>query len=174
MKTNRSLGIGLVLALAAAAMAADDLPKGETVLDKYVEATGGKAVYSKIHNETTTGTMEFKAMGLKGKLTSYAAEPDKRYTEISLEGIGKIQEGDLIEIVIDRVKLEGSVNLVNGGSAAEGSRLLAARPPRPDLAPDPALPPETRLWAALQDVSGGTWGGCVFDPAAITTALKKQ
>ena len=42
---------------------------------------------------------------------------------------------------------------------------------RPDLAPDPALPPETRLWAALQQVSGGTWGGCVYDPGAILKAL---
>jgi hypothetical protein len=54
----------------------------------------------------------------------------------------------------------------------EGSRILAARPLRDDLAPDPALPPETRLWAALQDVSGGTWGGCVFDPEAILRAMK--
>jgi putative YjhG/YagF family dehydratase len=86
--------------------------------------------------------------------------------------LGKIQEGDRIEIVIDRVNLEGSINLVNGGSAEEGSRVLAARPLRPDLAPDPALPTETRLWAALQDVSGGTWGGCVFDTEAILQALK--
>ena len=85
--------------------------------------------------------------------------------------IGKIQEGDLIEIVIDRVSLEGSINLVTGGSVEEGSRILEARPLRSDLAPDPALPPETRLWAALQDVSGGTWGGCVFDVEAITTKL---
>ena len=88
--------------------------------------------------------------------------------------LGKIQEGDLIEIVIDRVKLEGSINLVNGGGAEEGSRILAARPLRADLAPDPALPPESRLWAALQDVSGGTWGGCVFDTDAILRALKPR
>ena len=86
--------------------------------------------------------------------------------------LGKIQEGDRIEIVIDRVNLKGSINLVNGGSAEEGSRILAARPLRGDLAPDPALPTETRLWAALQDVSGGTWGGCVFDTEAILQALK--
>lgn len=88
--------------------------------------------------------------------------------------IGKIQEGDLIEIVIDRVNLTGSVNFVGGGSVEEGSRILNARPLRPDLEPDPALPEETRLWAALQDVSGGTWGGCVFDAEAITAALKNS
>ena len=79
--------------------------------------------------------------------------------------IGKVRDGDVIEIVIDRVKLEGSVNL------AAGDAELAGRPPRDDLAPDPDLPPETRLWAALQDASGGTWGGCVFDVDTITQRL---
>ncbi len=46
------------------------------------------------------------------------------------------------------------------------------RPPRPDLAPDPLLPRETRLWAALQDASGGTWAGCVFDEEAIIRKLR--
>jgi len=53
--------------LAAGALAAaDELPKTETILDKYIEATGGKAAYAKIHSEISTGTMEFAAMGLKG------------------------------------------------------------------------------------------------------------
>jgi len=89
--------------------------------------------------------------------------------------IGKVLDGDIIEIVVDRVNLEGSVNLVGHGAelfgAAEAARVLAARPMRPDLEPDPALPPETRLWAALQQVSGGTWGGCVYDTDAILKAL---
>ena len=91
--------------------------------------------------------------------------------------IGKVLDGDRIEIVVDRVNLEGSVNLVGHGDqifgAAEGTRVLAARPMRPDLAPDPALPPETRLWGALQQASGGTWGGCVYDPEAILRALAR-
>jgi len=89
--------------------------------------------------------------------------------------IGKVLDGDVIEIVVDRVNLEGSVNLVGHSTdlfgAPEGERVLAARPMRPDLAPDPALPAETRLWAALQQVSGGTWGGCVYDTEAILRAL---
>ena len=80
-----------------------------------------------------------------------------------------------IEIVVDRVNLTGSVNLVGHAGdvfgATEGARVLAAGPLRPDLAPDPALPSETRLWAALQHVSGGTWGGCVYDTDAILEAL---
>jgi hypothetical protein len=64
-----------------------------------------------------------------------------------------VLDGDVIEIVVDRVNLEGSVNLVGHGAdlfgAVEGERVLSARLMRPDLVPDPALPPETRLWAAL-------------------------
>jgi putative YjhG/YagF family dehydratase len=89
--------------------------------------------------------------------------------------LGRIQEGDLIEIVIDRVNLRGSVNLVghNGReySPEEGARVLDARPPHPDLAPDPGLPDDTRLWAALQHASGGTWGGCVYDVEAIVQRI---
>jgi hypothetical protein len=50
---------------------------------------------------------------------------------------------------------------------------LAARPLREDLSPDPRLPDATKLWAMLQDASGGTWGGCVFDVEAIGTRLKR-
>ena len=89
--------------------------------------------------------------------------------------IGKVLDGDLIQIVVDRIRLEGSIDLVGRGSetfgAEEGARALAARPPRSDLAPDPDLPADTRLWAALQQVGGGTWGGCVYDIDAIISAL---
>src|SRR5207244_4369734 len=91
--------------------------------------------------------------------------------------IGKVLDGDLVQIVVDRNRLEGSIDLVGHGDrpfgAEEGARVLAARPPRPDLAPDPDLPPETRLWAALQHAGGGTWGGCVYDVDAIVAALDR-
>jgi putative YjhG/YagF family dehydratase len=90
--------------------------------------------------------------------------------------IGKVRDGDRIQIVIDRLRLEGSVDLVGEGDTLfgpeEGARVLARRPPRPDLAPDPDLPADTRLWAALQGASGGTWGGCVYDVDAIVARLK--
>ncbi len=89
--------------------------------------------------------------------------------------IGRLVDGDLISITIDRVRLEGSVDLVGHGDEIRGpewgARELAARPPRPDLEPDPRLPDDTRLWAALQAVGGGTWGGCVYDVDAIVAAL---
>jgi putative YjhG/YagF family dehydratase len=91
--------------------------------------------------------------------------------------IGKVVDGDVIRIVVDRNRLEGSVDLVGAAGRAvgpeEGDRLLAARAPRADLAPDPDLSADTRLWAALQQVGGGTWGGCVYDADAIVAALAR-
>jgi putative YjhG/YagF family dehydratase len=90
--------------------------------------------------------------------------------------IGKLRDGDWIEIVIDRVRLEGAVNLVGEGerrfSATEGAAVLATRDSREDLKADAKLPDDTRLWAALQDASGGVWGGCVFDVDEILKRLE--
>jgi putative YjhG/YagF family dehydratase len=89
--------------------------------------------------------------------------------------IGKLRDGDMVEIVVDRAKLEGTVNLVGESGvvtgALDGSRILAERAPRPDLTADPDLPDDTRLWAALQDASGGTWGGAVYDVKSILEVL---
>jgi putative YjhG/YagF family dehydratase len=89
--------------------------------------------------------------------------------------IGRLREGDVVQIAVDRRRLQGTIDLVGHGDARfgpeEGARVLAARSPRPDLAPDPDLPDDTRLWAALQRVGGGTWGGCVYDVDSIARAL---
>ncbi|MBY0525358.1 MAG: YjhG/YagF family D-xylonate dehydratase [Gemmataceae bacterium] len=91
--------------------------------------------------------------------------------------IGKVRDGDRIQIIIDRNRLEGSVDLIGEGEstfgAEQGKRVLAGRSSRPDLAPDPNLPDDTRLWAALQAASGGTWGGCVYDAEAIAAQLSE-
>jgi xylonate dehydratase len=90
--------------------------------------------------------------------------------------MGKLQDGDIVEIVIDRNALEGTVNLVGSDGvefgAEEGTRVLQQRGSRPDLRADPALPDATRLWAALQDVSGGSWGGSVYDVDAILRVIE--
>jgi putative YjhG/YagF family dehydratase len=92
--------------------------------------------------------------------------------------IGKVRDGDRIEIVIDRVKLAGQVHFVGEAGesfdAEEGARRLAERSPRGDLAPHPDLPEDTRLWAALIQASGGVWGGCVYDVDQIVSRLEKN
>lgn len=96
--------------------------------------------------------------------------------------IGKVRDGDPIRIIIDRNKLVGSVDLIGvtdpvTGAVIElgpeaGAAVLAERPPPARLRPDPRLPNDTRLWAALQAASGGTWGGSVYDVDRILEVLR--
>ena len=89
--------------------------------------------------------------------------------------IGRVRDDDVIEIVIDRAALTGSLNLVGTMGrtldADECKALLDSRPRHPGLAPHAQLPADSRLWAALQRVSGGAWGGCVYDVDRIVAAL---
>ncbi|MBC7895097.1 MAG: YjhG/YagF family D-xylonate dehydratase [Cytophagaceae bacterium] len=90
--------------------------------------------------------------------------------------IGRVRDGDLVEIIIDRETLASSLSLVGVDGvrveAHAAARVLAERSPHPELAPHPALPDDTRLWAALQRASGGTWAGCVYDVDRIIAALE--
>jgi len=85
--------------------------------------------------------------------------------------ISRVRDGDTIEIEVNRVTLEGHVNLVASFDGVSVDEVFANRPPHPDLGLDPAIPDDTRLWAALQQVSGGTWGGCVYDVDEILATL---
>ena len=90
--------------------------------------------------------------------------------------VGKLRDGDLVRITIDTNRLEGSIDFVGESGRQlpldQATRLLRNRPLREDLRPDPRLPDDTRLWAALQSASGGTWGGCVYDVEAILEKLR--
>jgi putative YjhG/YagF family dehydratase len=81
--------------------------------------------------------------------------------------IGRLRDGDLVRLRIDTRALEGSVDVVSISPEE-----LAARPVHPGLVPDPRVPDDTRLWAALQNASGGSWGGCVYDTGRITALLE--
>jgi putative YjhG/YagF family dehydratase len=90
--------------------------------------------------------------------------------------LGKLRDGDVIRIEIDRGKLEGWLDFVGEPgrkfSAEQGAAILAQRPSRSDLAPAANLPADTRLWAALQQAGGGTWGGCVYDVESVLALLE--
>lgn len=92
--------------------------------------------------------------------------------------VGKLRDGDLVRIEIDRIRLEGAVDFIGAPSQRvsrdEGAKILAQRAPHLELAPNPALPDDTRLWAALQQCGGGAWGGCVYDTEAILHALRPR
>ena len=90
--------------------------------------------------------------------------------------IGRVEDGDLIEIIVDRKNLSGSLNVVGvdgeNKGAEWGTAELERRGDPGDLAPHPQLPDDSRLWAALQSASGGTWGGCVFDVDSIVETIE--
>ncbi len=79
--------------------------------------------------------------------------------------IGRLRDGDRIRIRIDCRNMEGSVDFLGDASEFE------TRPVHPELRQPAGLPDDTRLWAALQHLSGGSWGGCVFDAERILERL---
>jgi len=89
--------------------------------------------------------------------------------------LGKLRDGDTIQVTIDCRELSGRIDFVGTDGEhwdpEQGERILAARPLHTTLHIDPELPEATRLWAMLQNVSGGTWGGCVYDVDKITDLL---
>ncbi|MEP6756863.1 MAG: YjhG/YagF family D-xylonate dehydratase [Chthonomonadales bacterium] len=90
--------------------------------------------------------------------------------------VGKLLDNDVIEIVIDRINLVGTMNLIGENSVPAdietGTAILRNRNLRIDLHADDRLPDDTRIWAALQAVSGGAWGGCVYDADSIVGAIQ--
>jgi hypothetical protein len=105
---NRRVLLGLIVC-AAGAFAADPLPSAESVLDRYVQVTGGKQAYAQRKTEVAHGSLEYAAVGIKGTITRYAAEPDKYYATLDIEGLGKVEMG------------------VSGSIAWENSALLGPR-----------------------------------------------
>jgi dihydroxyacid dehydratase/phosphogluconate dehydratase len=90
--------------------------------------------------------------------------------------IGKLREGDLISIEVDPIRLTGRVDFVGTQdkriSPEEGGKVLSQRSSWPGLSSDARLPDDTRLWAALQSVGGGTWAGCVYDVEKIIKVIE--
>jgi zinc protease len=120
---KRTLAACAVMVLAAAGArlrAADELPKAETILDKFVEVTGGKAAFEKMHNTVITGSMEMAAMGIKGTMVVTQAEPDKNLAEIEIGGVGSIKEG------YDG-KVAWEINPMQGARIKDGDEKAAAK-----------------------------------------------
>ncbi|MGB7760361.1 MAG: DUF620 domain-containing protein [Bryobacteraceae bacterium] len=120
---RRTLAACAVMVLAAAGArlrAAEELPKAETILDKSVEATGGKAAFEKMHNTVITGSMELPAMGIKGTMVITKAEPDKSLAEIEITGIGSVKQG------YDG-KVAWEINPMQGARIKDGDEKNAAK-----------------------------------------------
>jgi putative YjhG/YagF family dehydratase len=92
--------------------------------------------------------------------------------------IGRLRDGDQIEIEIDLHRQTGNINFIGDGDEfaepGKAAEILEFRNLHPHLKPHPNLPDDTRLWAALQNASGGTWNGCVYDVDRICEILETR
>lgn len=92
--------------------------------------------------------------------------------------IGKLRNGDIVRIYIDFNNMIGEINFIGIGnerfSPQTGAEILGNRTINPDLKPHPQLPDDTKLWAILQNLSGGIWGGCVYDVEMISKSLNNN
>jgi len=121
--TRKFATAAVVLALTGGfALRADDaLPKAEAILDRYIEVTGGKAAYESRKTEIEVGTVELASMGLKGTMIRYAAAPDKSYTVIELDQIGKMEQGASEGVAWDKNPMTGP-HLKTGVEKAQSIR----------------------------------------------------
>ena len=103
----RSYPVLLSLVALRAVCATDAAPSGEAVVDKYIEVTGGKAAYQKKSSEISTGVMEFTGKGVKANITIYVTAPNKSYSVVLIEGIGKMEEGTDGVIAWERSAIKG-------------------------------------------------------------------
>jgi hypothetical protein len=95
VRTALGLVLGLVFlpcVMAQQAASPGALPSAESILDRYVEVTGGAAAYRSRTSETTTGTFTIVAANLTGPLRSFL-KPGAARTTIELPGVGRIDSG---------------------------------------------------------------------------------
>lgn len=80
----------LSLSLLPAAAQEDQAKKrdeGTRILEKWIEAQGGRANLVKIKDTTTYGNMELVQMGLSGSMTMYQKEPNKIRMDMEVMGM---------------------------------------------------------------------------------------
>ncbi len=182
----RLTGPARVFASERAAIAAIKGTAGDAIEPGDVMVIAGRGPLGSGMEETAQVTLALKFLPFGRHV---ALITDARFSGVStgacighvspeaLEGgpIGRLLDGDLIRIVVDRERLVASIDLVGHGedewTADEAANVLETRPLREDITPDPRLPADTALWARLQSASGGLWGGCVYDHRAIIELL---
>ena len=67
------------------------LPSLDSILDKYIEASGGKKAFEKITSRVTTGTVEITALSVTGTVELDEQAPDRSSLIIDAPGLGIMQ-----------------------------------------------------------------------------------
>jgi len=77
----------------AAPAVTESLPTVDQVLDKYLEALGGKAAIEKTTSRVSKGSFELPEFGANGTLTIYAKAPNKNAVVVDIPGFGVVRQG---------------------------------------------------------------------------------
>ena len=103
------------------------------ILDKMIEAQGGRKLLETVKDTTLTGTMEMIQFGMKGTMTMYQKEPDKMRMDMELMGmvISQAYDGQTAWMVNPQT-----------GTAQEMPENLAKEIKRQSLGTDATLNPE--------------------------------
>jgi hypothetical protein len=78
----------------AAKNSAEALPPARSILDRHIEAIGGRDAVLSHTSSHATGTMSVPAAGMNGTLEVFAAaKPNRVVVKITLGGVGEVMEG---------------------------------------------------------------------------------
>lgn len=70
-----------------------DLPPARQIIDRYIEAIGGRAAILALSSARRVGTMSVPAQGMSAEMEGFAAKPNKVVVKIKIPGIGDAEEG---------------------------------------------------------------------------------
>ena len=98
--------------MAASLAQAADLPSVQSILDKALESTGGRAKHEAIKSRIATGTFTLVDMGVEAEFTNYISPPNV-YTDIFMGSFGSVERG-----LVDGVAWE--LNPVEGPKILDG------------------------------------------------------
>ena len=85
-----ALGL-MVLPMAAAK--AQDLPKGEEIIAKYIDAIGGREKLESLTSMQMSGSFSMPAQGINAKMNVVSVFPGKFFVTINIPGLGEIKQG---------------------------------------------------------------------------------
>lgn len=150
MRTHRAIVLSTLVLLAFAAPAApqEALPPARTIVDRFVEASGGKAAMARHQSRRAIGRISMPAQGVEGDVEILAARPGLMRLRMTIPGVGEIQSG------YDGA-IAWSMNPLTGPMLMQGKSLEQTKA---DAEFDSQLHPETQF-KTLETVEKTTFEG---------------
>jgi len=109
-----------LFAIAAALSLAADMPSGDSLLQRYIDRSGGAEAYAKAKNMAMSGTVEMPAQNISGTVAIFE-EGEKSYTTMEFAGIGKIEGGFDGETAWENSALQGP-RILEGDEKTDAKR----------------------------------------------------